>query len=119
MSVLLEISYKTFLTIGGLTYNSKFSSFCGGTLIDRKTVLTAGHCIIKSYPFEINGTIYDVNITSNEFHHSYESIFTVYVGAHSLVSDGSEVTYTKPHFVKKAIVVTLYFLKSLSHFLFM
>ena len=55
---------------------------CGGNLIDRETILTAGHCL----PIDIDrNQIHDdknLQIVPNSFYPTYESMFTVYLGLH-------------------------------------
>jgi V8-like Glu-specific endopeptidase len=62
---------------------------CGGTLIDKSTILTASHCIIGSFDQTINGTTYILPIELNDKYPTYESMLTVYLGIHDLSNLGS------------------------------
>ncbi len=57
-----------------VTQNLNFA--CGGTLIDRSTVLTASHCLLDKINFEYNYQYYSYNIKIDP------SMYTVYLGLH-------------------------------------
>ena len=61
-------------------YNVKQSYQCGGTLIDRATVLTAAHCIIDTIEVTIGSRTYKINVL-NPFDPTQ---YTVYVGLNSI-----------------------------------
>lgn len=71
------------------------ASTCGGTLLDKTTVLTAAHCIVNViyYRNPVTGGQSSYNVVTNEFHPTIGSMFTVYLGLHDrtqLTSSGSE-----------------------------
>ena len=66
----------------GQTVYSDYS--CGGTLINRFKVLTAGHCVITEIPIEVcyDFFCYDLNIdVKNPFDSTQ---YTVYLGAYDI-----------------------------------
>ncbi len=68
---------------------------CSGTLINQYTILTAGHCIIKTF----NYTSY--NIYTFPFYPTLESMFEIYVGLYNI----SNINDIEPSIVKKIIKV--------------
>ena len=78
---------------------------CGGTLISRNVVMTAGHCIISSVNFKNK----KYPVTNNSFHSDLASMYTVYLGLH----DKNDIFLGKIKFVRvsRFLVVRLFFTK--------
>ena len=57
-----------------------FAYLCGGTLIDRKTILTAEHCIVKEVEITYNNKIYYGKVYTNSDYPTIASMYTVYLG---------------------------------------
>ena len=72
------------------------SSGCAGTLIDRTTVLTAAHCLIKKFDLNLGGIIYSLDVELNEKYPTYESMLTVYLG----INNVSDINSNSPTIVK-------------------
>lgn len=74
----VRIVFKYFFRYKG---NVRFNSaFCGGTLIDIDTVITAAHCFINY----INIDHLVIKVVPNEFHPTYASMYKVYAGIHDI-----------------------------------
>lgn len=86
---------------------------CGGNLIDRETILTAGHCL----PIDIDRTQIhndrNLQIVPNSFYPTYESMFTVYLGLHQIndiIINSTNGTVVVANVIEARRVIKLLFL---------
>ena len=85
-AVLVKFNYKGDIKLPGINGSDgeivtvKLSSKCGGTLIDRTTVLTAGHCFVDKIRFSYNNEQYTAPIQPTSYFKTVESMYSVYAG---------------------------------------
>ena len=72
--------YKKDIIIGSSKYTYSFTAACGGTLIDRRTIITAGHCIQTSVNYKYGSQYFATAVTNNSYYPTYGSMFNVYLG---------------------------------------
>lgn len=81
--VWIKFYYKFSMTINNEIYNYDFDTNCGGTLLNRDTVLTAAHCIVTHVFFSYGSRLIEYQVKPNQFFPTDESMYTVYLGMHS------------------------------------
>lgn len=82
--VFVYFSYRARVLINGVFYTISQNSFCGGTLLDRSTVLTAAHCIVSSisYTHPTTGVSTPYTVVTNSFFPTVGSMYSVHLGVH-------------------------------------
>jgi secreted trypsin-like serine protease len=100
----LEFEYTGIVNIEGKLIEHSVAFMCAATLIDRQVVLTAGHCVDRTFSVygENTNQLYTYTITGNSAYPSFESCFTIYLGMHDL-NDKNNSTLVKKVSVRKAI----------------
>ena len=53
--------------------------YCGGTLINRYTVLTSAYCITSSFNTTYKNVTYEIKIKPNQYYPTTASMFTVFL----------------------------------------
>ncbi|RNA18182.1 trypsin I-P1-like [Brachionus plicatilis] len=82
---LILFKYTAVYEIAGVKFHSNpVMTYCGGTLIDRETVLTAAHCYNEKVKITVNGFRLNYPVGPNEVHSNVESAYTVFLGLHDL-----------------------------------
>ncbi len=98
-------SYKGRYKISNKDYIISYSWTCGATLINPKTLLTAGHCIHFRYFEHLDqqtNLVYLLKIEPNEWYPTLESTIDVYLGVYDLKKD---LTNSKKHLHKVKRVI--------------
>ena len=93
----------------------KIMDFCGGTLIDSTTILTAAHCLFQnSFKYNYQGKEYNLMFKTNSKYHTIESMYTIYFGVNDIsfinVSESSQNIVSRT--VKRVIRVSTSFLRN-------
>lgn len=93
---LIVFKYKFNYVAGGSTYTSTTSTICGGTLIDKNTILTTAHCYVTSVSYTYGGSSYTYAVRTNSYYSTIASMYTVYLGLHDKTGIFDGVTSISP-----------------------
>ena len=87
--VLIHFSVKFYYNQSGLFFLGERETFCAGTLINRRTVLTNAYCFVRE--ITVNGKKYPMKKDDL-------SMYTVYLGIHNDRGIFNKVTEIRPGF---------------------
>ncbi|CAF0829847.1 unnamed protein product [Brachionus calyciflorus] len=71
------VRFQFYFNKNGQWYSQ--TGFCGGTLVNQDTVITAAHCYKKTVTLS-DGSV--ITVTTNQFQKTIESMYTVHLGVH-------------------------------------
>ena len=104
-AVFIQASYQTVVDLGNDELMIERKYFCGGSLIDRKTVLTAGHCILKQFDYKYGNVTYTISVEENEFNPTIGSIYKVFLGADKFIELDYDIKPAEVYSVETVIQV--------------
>lgn len=113
--------YNLILKIKGDIYLPQYAKSCYGTLINRRTVLTAGSCLPNSFTYSPSGFNNDtvtIPVQLNNYYHTWNSIYSIYFGIHWTMWFDGDVTPTTTEIIDKIIWVKQLRLLTIHYLLF-
>jgi acrosin len=91
-TALIIFQYKGDVRLSnGDTYYVEKKYMCGGTLIDRRTILSAAHCIPQTIQIKVNDITYEVIVGPTNYYPTIASMYTIYLGLEdqTKINDGN------------------------------
>ncbi|CAF0863992.1 unnamed protein product [Brachionus calyciflorus] len=96
-------NYVTSYKIDSEEYLVMGTGNCGGTLINRKTVLTTASCIKKTFTAIVKNQTRTIPVELNSYHANIESMYSVFVGVYNQISYMINIGQAKHVHVEKII----------------
>ena len=88
--------YGVYLLPTGILVSVNSRSICAGTLISTRQVLTAASCIPTTVTSTYLGVTYTVQVNTNDYYPTIESMLAVYLGVQNISSILNNGTFTAP-----------------------
>ena len=86
--VLIVQYFKGYVELSSVQYLITGTYQCGGTLINEDTVISAAHCVVKSFNYQG----YPITNIST-FYPTFESMFKIYIGVYNISQLNSSTAY--------------------------
>ncbi|RNA25500.1 chymotrypsin-like elastase family member 2A, partial [Brachionus plicatilis] len=74
--VMIKFNYKFSVIFSNQIFDYNYATSCGGTLLNRDTILTAAHCIVTHAMYSFEGRLINFKVKPNQFYETYESMYT-------------------------------------------
>jgi secreted trypsin-like serine protease len=106
--ILLTFDYSpTILLPNKDEFKPTFTFYCGGTIIDERTILTASHCMAHKLTYYVSyeGNRYDFKPKITAKYPTFESMYSVHGGIHKSYEPG-QIPLPRNQ-IKKIIMVIL------------
>lgn len=88
-SVHLIFDYANYFRVNGSWIYLTRRISCGATLINRRTIITAAHCIIDKIDFVHNGAPYSIKVELNTYRSTWSELYRVYIDNHDVSGIGT------------------------------
>ncbi|CAF0908988.1 unnamed protein product [Brachionus calyciflorus] len=80
----IVFDYYNYLRLNNSWFYLARRFFCGATLINRRTIITAGHCIIDRLDFVFRNVPYSIRVEPNDYMTTVAEMYSVYINAQDL-----------------------------------
>lgn len=95
----VKVSNQTFLASG-------FDN-CGGTIINRKAILTSASCIKRTFLTFVNNKLLSFPVELNKYHETIESMYFAFVAVVNQISFNTDIETARYVKIEKIIRVNL------------